>query len=338
MTSDKQLEANRQNALQSTGPRSAEGVEAVKNNALRHSLRSIQTVVSGEDPDAWEAHRAAVIEDVKPSGALELALAEQVAIKLWRLGRVVRFEADMIGNAQNPEELAHTREKSHTRSYGGPARTDIPTRKDVENARKEAEELATRTSERDRALRQLELLDGMEDEDEFEDWNLYEALKADFRFGQEELGRMFKGEDDGPFRARHGRKMILARVEGKAEAKSLGAALSAAWQQKQEEATEKLRRIRSKHKGLTRRYKAALERRRLPRGLPDDAALDKIQRYEAHLERGLHKALERLQTLQEARGANPTTINLAVVQGIDLTACNDLGKSRELREKIDTSR
>ena len=91
--------------------------------------------------------------------------------------------------------------------------------------------------------------------------------------------------------------------------------MAAAWQQKQEEATEKLRRLRSKQKGLTRRYKAALERRRLSRGIPDDSALDKIQRYEAHLERGLHKALERLQSLQEARTAIPSTINLAVVQG-----------------------
>jgi hypothetical protein len=315
MASDKQLEANRQNALQSTGPTTIEGVEAVKLNALRHGLRSVQTVVPGEDPDAWEAHRAAVVEDVKPVGALELALAEQIAIKLWRLGRVVRFEADMIGNAQDPEELTHTHEKSHDRGYGGPARTDIPTRKDVENARKEAVELAKEFSERDCALRQLALLDEMANEDEFEDWNLYEFLKDDFRFGEEELARIFKGEDDGRFRARHSRKMILARVEGKAEAKSLGTTLGAAWHQKQDEATEKLRRLRSKHKGLTRRYKAALERRRLSGGIPDDAALDKIQRYEAHLERGLHKALERLQTHQEARTAVPSTINLAVVQG-----------------------
>ena len=67
MISDKQLEANRQNALQSTGPKTAEGVEAVKLKALRHGLRLIQTVVPGKDPDAWEAHRAAVLEDVKPS-------------------------------------------------------------------------------------------------------------------------------------------------------------------------------------------------------------------------------------------------------------------------------
>jgi hypothetical protein len=45
-----------------------------------------------------------------------LALAETVASKLWRPGRVVRFEADMIGNAQDTEQLAHTHEKSHIRN------------------------------------------------------------------------------------------------------------------------------------------------------------------------------------------------------------------------------
>ncbi len=61
-----------------------------------------------------------------------------------------------------------------------------------------------------------------------------------------------------------------------------------------------------------------MERLRLSRGLPDEADLDKIQRYEAHLERGLYKALERLQTLQEARGAVPSShkpaVALAVIQ------------------------
>jgi hypothetical protein len=45
--SEKQLEANRRNALRSTGPKTAEGVEAAKFNSFRHGLRSIQIL----DPD-----------------------------------------------------------------------------------------------------------------------------------------------------------------------------------------------------------------------------------------------------------------------------------------------
>ena len=70
----------------------------------------------GEDPDAWEAHRAAVVEDVKPVGVLELALAEQIASKLWRLGRVIRIVTSLIGNAQDPEQHGSPHEKPRKRA------------------------------------------------------------------------------------------------------------------------------------------------------------------------------------------------------------------------------
>jgi hypothetical protein len=311
MISEKQLEANRQNALQSTGPRTLEGVGTVKLNALRHGLRSIQTVVSGEDPGAWEAHRAAVVEDVKPTGALELALCEQVAVKLWRLGRVVRFEADVIGNAQDPEELAHAHEKRHKRQYGGPARTDIPTRQDVGAAKQEAEKAKAKVANQEAALRTLEALGGMKDEDPIEDWSIYDLLKEDLRLTDKDTEALFKNDED-PFVVRQVRLMLKKR--GPVDEIMVG--MIAHWR------NDKIPGLRAKaakaeknHSALCRRYKAALESRRRANGLPDENDLDKIQRYEAHLERGLHKALERLQALQEARGANPTTINLAVVQG-----------------------
>ena len=72
-------------------------------NALRHGLRSLQTVVPGEAPEELESHRAAIVEDLKPEGAIELALAEQIAVKLWRLGRVVRHEADLVAISQDPD-------------------------------------------------------------------------------------------------------------------------------------------------------------------------------------------------------------------------------------------
>ena len=63
MTTEIQAEANRRNALQSTGPKTGEGIVATRFNAVRHGLRALQTVVPGEDPEEWEAHRAAIVED-----------------------------------------------------------------------------------------------------------------------------------------------------------------------------------------------------------------------------------------------------------------------------------
>ena len=42
------------NALQSTGPKTGEGIEAARFNALRQGLRALQTVVPGEAPEEWD--------------------------------------------------------------------------------------------------------------------------------------------------------------------------------------------------------------------------------------------------------------------------------------------
>ena len=52
MTSDKQARANRQNALKSTGPKTPEGKDAVRLNALKHGLRSEEILLPGEDEEA----------------------------------------------------------------------------------------------------------------------------------------------------------------------------------------------------------------------------------------------------------------------------------------------
>jgi hypothetical protein len=141
VTTDKRRDANRRNALRSTGPKTGEGVLACKNNALRHGLRAVQAVVPGEDPDAWEAHRAAVVANLRPEGAVELALAEGVALKLWRLGRVARYEAELIADAQDPDEPVHAHETAHRRfGSGKPDRTDVPTREDLAKAERAADD------------------------------------------------------------------------------------------------------------------------------------------------------------------------------------------------------
>src|SRR4051794_41172457 len=112
---DKQLEANRRNSIKSTGPRTLEGADASKLNAFRHGLRAVQVVVPGENLEDWEAHLEAILEDLSPHGAMEFALAEQVALKLWRLGRVVRYEANLILIAQVEDELLRAHELIHYR-------------------------------------------------------------------------------------------------------------------------------------------------------------------------------------------------------------------------------
>jgi hypothetical protein len=183
----------------------------------------------------------------------------------------------------------------------------------VKSARKAVKRAEEKLEKRETALRVLETLDQFKDEDVFsnDEWPIYDVLKEDLSLGEKETDNLFKTENEN-FAVHHVRKMLKLR----GDAKTVREQILAYWRdEKIPELRGKLTHPKKVLKNVVRRYEAALERLRLARGLPDDAALDKIQRYEAHLERGLHKALERLQALQEARGANPTTINLAVVQG-----------------------
>jgi hypothetical protein len=206
---EKQVEANRQNALRSTGPKTPEGVEGCKMNACRHGIRALQTVVPGEDADEWEAHRAAIVDDLAPHGALEFALAEQVALKLWRLGRVLLFERDLIANAQAEDELLRAHEMIHQRVTGRLARTDIPTRDDVGRARHAADEAVRKLTERTEALAQLQGLAALEEDEVLPSLALYELLCAEFSPAKKDLEGLFKGAAMNLFQVRHAKKLIL---------------------------------------------------------------------------------------------------------------------------------
>jgi hypothetical protein len=78
------------------GPTTARGREAVRRNAVKHGLRSDDPVVTAhESPADWKRHRDAIIESLSVEGHLETELADRVALLLWRLKRVARYETDM---------------------------------------------------------------------------------------------------------------------------------------------------------------------------------------------------------------------------------------------------
>jgi hypothetical protein len=62
-TSVGQIEANRRNALRSTGPRTPAGKQASRLNALRHGLRASEVIIPGqEDPEEFEATLSELID------------------------------------------------------------------------------------------------------------------------------------------------------------------------------------------------------------------------------------------------------------------------------------
>ena len=84
MISDKQLEANRSNALLSTGPRTEEGKKRSSLNALRHGITGQVTTMTDEDRAAHDKLSSALMKDLAPEGAMETQLAQRIATDSWR--------------------------------------------------------------------------------------------------------------------------------------------------------------------------------------------------------------------------------------------------------------
>jgi hypothetical protein len=96
MSSLKQVEANRRNALKSTGPTTPEGKEHSRRNALRHGLTAETVIAALEDAEDYQAFEAAVIADYDVESAVERELVLRLASILWRLRRATGIETALF--------------------------------------------------------------------------------------------------------------------------------------------------------------------------------------------------------------------------------------------------
>ncbi len=85
MTTDRQIEANRSNALKSTGPRTLIGKARVAQNPLTHGLTGRHIVLPSENPHEYDAFRAGLVKSLEPEGDLERLLADKIVADAWRL-------------------------------------------------------------------------------------------------------------------------------------------------------------------------------------------------------------------------------------------------------------
>jgi hypothetical protein len=105
MSSLKQIEANRRNALKSTGPTTPEGKQHSRCNAVRHGLTA-ETVI-------------AAISDYDAESAVERELVLRLASVLWRLRRATGIETALFESATE-DSRKHERRPS-CENLGGAA-------------------------------------------------------------------------------------------------------------------------------------------------------------------------------------------------------------------------
>jgi transposase len=96
MTSFRQIEANRRNALRSTGPKTEAGKRRSRRNAFRHGLTAETVVAALEDIEDYQAFEAAVAVDYDARTAVQRELVLRVASLLWRMRRATAIETDLL--------------------------------------------------------------------------------------------------------------------------------------------------------------------------------------------------------------------------------------------------
>ena len=100
IVSEKQMLANRQNALKSTGPNTAKGKTLAARNSLRHGLLAKEVVITqgegAEDQERFDALVADLVAQFNPAGPLEEILIEKIAGSYWRMRRASRYEVGVL--------------------------------------------------------------------------------------------------------------------------------------------------------------------------------------------------------------------------------------------------
>ena len=99
MATEKQIAANRANAKKSTGPRTPEGKARSRMNATLHGLTARRPVLPNEDRRAFDRFARAMRQDLRPAGAVQALLVEEVIEAAWKMRRAAAAQERVVRHA-----------------------------------------------------------------------------------------------------------------------------------------------------------------------------------------------------------------------------------------------
>jgi hypothetical protein len=309
----RKVEANRRNARLSTGPRTDSGKARVRTNATKHGAFAAAPVVPGESAAAWAEHRAGIIASLAPVGVLEERLAGRVAVLLWRLGRVERFEAGAVTAAlREAQGDDRPRDESHVQLLG---------KQRVFLARQEA------------ALQTLTDLARLGDDAPVPPRVAFSALECAFIDVPDDGALPFfdtaaflalLGIDaetpfsDAPWTAallRQALAVIAGHLSISVACLTRQAAREA--ERGRDDCRARVDALAAEVRARQRRERAAADKRRSAALLPDDATAAKVERYEGHLARQMYQALHELERVQARRAGRTVPLPGALDVGVN---------------------
>jgi len=104
MTSLCQIEANRHNAFKSTGPKTEDGKQRSRRNALKHGFTAETVIEPLESPEEYRAFEDAIVTEYLPQTPVEQELVHRLASFFWRLRRASAIETGLL---QMQSEILH---------------------------------------------------------------------------------------------------------------------------------------------------------------------------------------------------------------------------------------
>src|SRR5947208_3449053 len=99
-----QIDANRRNALKSTGPKTPEGKATVSMNSLRHGLRARTVVLPGENHEEFNQLCDDLEHEWQPKSRTAQFYLEQMAVSQWKLTRMEVAEAGIFKESLSAKE------------------------------------------------------------------------------------------------------------------------------------------------------------------------------------------------------------------------------------------
>jgi hypothetical protein len=136
-TTAAQINANRANAQNSTGPVTAEGKATVSQNRRSHGLTGSFQLLPTEDMLELKVLTETVYAEYKPETGTEQRLADSLIRHFWLMQRALRLQDDLVLNAADPSEIEAKRLALFMRYHTTHERSYYKAQKELQNLNKQ---------------------------------------------------------------------------------------------------------------------------------------------------------------------------------------------------------
>ena len=313
--SDRKIQANRRNARRSTGPKTVRGKRNIAHNALKHGLFSTAVVITAGDGKETLKDFEALIKELRksyaPVGLAEEMLVHEIAEIRWRKRRIIRAENGAIRRRldnlrANLEVQKSDRANRALALQTFAANGGLFSKNSVADLRLSTHDRVSALHDLQRAVRDhsagqdflvgllRSALSEMHDDGELSD-HVRSTLFQAFDVCDPEFATAIALDPDS----------LSPETIKEDEFRDLLTQIL----------VEQVSKIHTLQKQTAERARLEVDAELLSSSLPPAHELDKIMRYEAHLDRKEQRAEDRLERLQRQRKGEavppPININLA---------------------------